>query len=159
MARNRAPFAAVTAAAIAATAGEPTPPCEPSLNAAVLPTWARAGFSDPEPRVPHAIGRENEIAAILFADQLTTPPTPPTRNKILWVARRPLDAPSDLRIQAQRMEEDDKRGDPVNRVVENGPGPSTVDLPEPRCWRLTLRWAERVDTLDLRYRARSALSG
>jgi hypothetical protein len=95
----------------------------------------------------------------VFAERLTVPPTPPTNNKILWVARRPPTAPDDLRIEAQRMDGTDKRGEPVDRVVENGPGPSTVDLPEPGCWRLTLRWTERVDSLDLRYRARSALSG
>lgn len=119
----------------------------------------RAGFSEAEPRVPHAIGRSGEIAGIVVAGRLTSPPAPRASNKILWVARRPLDAPSDLRIPAQRMDGSDEIGSPVSHVVEGGPGPSTVDLPEPGCWRLTLRWAEQVDSVDLRYRARSAESG
>jgi hypothetical protein len=34
-----------------------------------------------------------------------------------------------------------------------GPGPSIVNLPSPGCWKLTLRWSGRVDTLDLEYAA------
>jgi hypothetical protein len=92
-------------------------------------------------------------------DRGGSPPAPGESNKILWVARRPLDGPSDLRIAAQRMDGSDGIGSRVSHVVEGGPGPSTVDLPEPGCWRLTLRWAEQVDSVDLRYRARSAESG
>jgi len=42
-------------------------------------------------------------------------------------------------------------GAPVERRLEQFPGPSFVDLPEPGCWRLTLTWADRTDTLDLEY--------
>jgi hypothetical protein len=42
-------------------------------------------------------------------------------------------------------------GPPVRRIVPGGPGPSLVDLPSPGCWRLTLTWSGRRDSLDLRY--------
>jgi hypothetical protein len=42
-------------------------------------------------------------------------------------------------------------GAPVVRRVTGSPGPSIIDLPAAGCWRLTLRWSGRVDTLDLRY--------
>ena len=32
-----------------------------------------------------------------------------------------------------------------------GAGPSIVDLPDPGCWRLTLRWGKHRDTIDLVY--------
>ena len=103
--------------ATAIVLGSAPPPCSPPPPAippshgksAVRPTWDRAGFSEPEPQVPHAIGHDNQIAAIVFAERLTAPPTPGQDNNILWVARRAHDKPSD---------------------------PSTVDLPEPGCWRL-----------------------
>ena len=40
----------------------------------------------------------------------------------------------------------------VTRVVESGPGPSSVDLPE-GCWRISARWPGGEDELELRYRA------
>ena len=45
-------------------------------------------------------------------------------------------------------------GAPVTRKVSGGPGPSVVNLPSPGCWRLTLSWSGRVDSLDLRYQQR-----
>jgi hypothetical protein len=42
-------------------------------------------------------------------------------------------------------------GAPEERQVEGGPGPSTIDLPDPGCWRLSLTWGGRTDTLDLEY--------
>ena len=35
--------------------------------------WARSGFSDPRPRMPYVVGDDGAIAAILFAQPLTTP--------------------------------------------------------------------------------------
>jgi hypothetical protein len=39
----------------------------------------------------------------------------------------------------------------VSRTVLGGPGPSIINLPASGCWRLTLRWSGRVDSLDLDY--------
>jgi hypothetical protein len=111
----------------------------------VLPEWARTGFSEKEPRIAHVIGREGELAAILFGDPLTAPPSEAHSNKILWVARR-TPPPGPLKLTAVQG---DRR---VSRVVESGPGPSGVDLPA-GCWRITARWPGGSDELDLRYRA------
>jgi hypothetical protein len=135
--------------------------CEARVERGVLPAWARAGFSDAEPIMPHVISRSGEFAAILFGDPLTSPPSPSHNNKILWVAgpksgsapARPSASPgpTDLQISAQRMVGATPIGEPVERRVKGGPSPSIVDLPEAGCWRLSLTWADRTDSLDLEY--------
>jgi hypothetical protein len=138
------------------TAGAPaksTEPCRSAVQTGVLPPWARGGFSSPRPRIAHVLGRRGDIVAILFAQPLSTPPAADHSNKILWVARVPVDWPSDLRISAQRMTATRPVGAPVARRLAGGPGPSIVNLPQAGCWRLTLRWSHRVDSLDLLYRA------
>jgi hypothetical protein len=126
--------------------------CRAQVERGVLPVWARGGFSERRPRMPHVIGRSGDIAAILFTDPLLAPLSPKRRNKILWVSRLPVRG-SDLKIRAQRMEGARAAGRPVARLVKGGPGPSYVDLPAPGCWRLTLRWSGHRDSLDLRYAA------
>src|SRR4051794_4067777 len=42
------------------------PACHSAVHHGILPTWARTGFSDPRPRLPHVIGRSGEIAALVF---------------------------------------------------------------------------------------------
>jgi len=37
-----------------------------AVRQGVLPEWARTGFSDPRPRLPHVMGRSGEIAALVF---------------------------------------------------------------------------------------------
>jgi hypothetical protein len=138
---------ALTTPAVSSTA----PACHSAVHHGVLPTWARTGFSDPRPRLPHVIGRSGEIAALVFGFPLRSPPLKDRGNKILWVSRRTVEPLSDLRIRAQRMEGRRRVGRPVTRVVAGGPGPSGINLPAPGCWRLTLRWSGRTDELDLRY--------
>jgi hypothetical protein len=138
--------------AVAAAAASPsTPACHSVVRQGVLPTWARTGFSDPRPRLPHVLGRSGEIAALVFGYPLRSPAAKDRGNKILWVSRRDVKALSDLRIHAQRMDGRRRVGRPVTRVVVGGPGPSGINLPAPGCWRLTLRWSGRVDELDLQY--------
>jgi hypothetical protein len=120
----------------------------------VLPGWARAGFNEPRPRMPHVLGSASKIAAILWAVPLQSPPPKDHDNKILWVSRRTPVTRSDLRISAQRMTDSKPVGAPVSRSVAGGPGPSIIDLPSAGCWRLTLRWSGQVDTLELHYVAR-----
>jgi hypothetical protein len=117
-----------------------------AVDRGVLPEWARTGFSDPKPRMPHVTGHSGRIVAILFGDPLVAPPSPDRSNKILWVSRDPVQPLSDLRIRAT----DGART--VSRVVQGGPRPSLVDLPA-GCWHLSLRWSGRSDSLDLRYRS------
>jgi hypothetical protein len=146
-------IAAVAGVAAVAPAGASpsTPVCHSVVHHGVLPTWARTGFRDPRPRLPHVLGRSDEIAALVFGYPLRSPPAKDRGNKILWVSRRDVKALSDLRIHAQRMDGRRRVGRPVTRVVVGGPGPSGINLPAPGCWRLTLRWSGRTDELDLQY--------
>jgi hypothetical protein len=109
----------------------------------VLPEWARTGFSAKEPRIAHVLGRQGELVAILFGDPLTAPPREDRSNKILWVAKR-TPSPGPLKLTATQGSRT------LEREVENGPGPSGVDLPA-GCWRITARWPGGEDELDLTY--------
>jgi hypothetical protein len=125
--------------------------CRPAVIKGVLPVWARTGFSDPKPRMPYVLGRGGKILGILWTDTLNSPPAKDHNNKILWVSHATPRPQSDLRISAQRMNGSTAVGHPVARSVYGSPGPSIIDLPAAGCWRFTLRWSGRVDTLDLRY--------
>jgi hypothetical protein len=129
--------------------------CHPAVRHGVLPSWARTGFSDPRPRMPHVLGRSGEIAAVVFGYPLLSPPAKNRANKILWVSRRPIKPPDELRIRAQRMRGDRPVGKHVVRVIAGGPGPSYLNLPAHGCWRLSLRWSGRSDELDLDFVRRS----
>ena len=116
-----------------------------AIDRGELPSWATAGFSDPHPSMPHVLGNGGSITAILFGDPLVAPPAKDRSNKILWVARRPVNTPGALKIRAR----DGSRV--VDRTVESGVGPSIVDLPA-GCWTLDLSWSDGGhDTLALRY--------
>jgi hypothetical protein len=128
--------------------------CHSSMRHGVLPSWARTGFSDPRPRMPHVLGRSGEIAAIVFGYPLLSPPAQTRANKILWVSRRPIKPPDELRIRAQRMRGHRAVGKHVVRVIVGGPGPSYLNLPAPGCWRLSLRWSGRSDELDVDFQHR-----
>ena len=150
--RHRAALAAVLAGALlAAPPASARRACHAQVARGVLPTWARTGFSDPRPRLPHVVARHGSIAALLFGDPLRFPPPRHRANKVLWVARHTPNGPSDLRISAQRMRGTRRVGRHVIRVVPNGPGPSYLNLPADGCWRLSLSWSGRRDQLDLRF--------
>ena len=117
------------------------------MRTEALPTWARAGFSWDGSGTKHVYGDSDEILAILFGAPLTSPSAEDHSNKILWVSRQPVDSPADLRITAVL----DGTDVLAEQTVAGGPGPSTVDLPRPGCWRFTLSWSGRTDTLDLTY--------
>ena len=119
--------------------------CDGTPRTGVLPSWARDGFSEPAPAVPHVLSRDGRMVAILFAP-LQSPSAAGRNNKILWV-ERPDSPGTPLTLDAVR---DGSGGTVVQRELA-GPGPSTVDLPQPGCWRLTLRWGGFRDTIDLDY--------
>lgn len=126
-------------------------PCDPAVDMGVLPVWARAGFADPEPEMPHVLSRSGDAVAILFSYPLASPPRVGLNNKILWVHR---DGPtSPVEISAQRMEGTTTVGDPAQRSLDGGFAPSIVDLPDAGCWRLTLTYGDRTDSIDLEYAA------
>jgi hypothetical protein len=143
--------AVVLTQAASASAAPSARECHSAVRHGVLPAWARTGFSDPRPRLPHVMGHSGEIAALVFGHPLYAPPAKRRSNKILWVSRRQVRPLSDLRIHAQRMRGRKPVGRPVVRVVVGGPGPSTINLPTRGCWRLTLKWSGRTDQLDLVY--------
>lgn len=123
--------------------------CAFDVRRDVLPAWARAGFSEPSPAgFPYAVGTHGDILGVMFGYPLTAPPpsTGPA-NKILWVSRIPITAPTTLKITARQ----DGVAQPETREIAGGPGPSITDLPRPGCWHLTLTWSGHTDTLDLRY--------
>jgi hypothetical protein len=125
--------------------------CVSDVSTGVLPRWARAGFSGSQPRMPYELGRNGRIAALVFGYPLLSPPGKDQTNKILWVERHASQRPTALWIHAQRMSGTHAVGPAVTRVVGHGPGPSIINLPAAGCWRLTLTWSGRSDTLDLRY--------
>lgn len=127
--------------------------CASQVETAVLPQWARGGFSDPKPTMPYELGRAGDIAALVWSFPLLSPPPRTHSNKILWVSRVQTRPGSNLRIAAQRMQGSRPVGTPVSRTVFGGPGPSIINLPASGCWRLTLRWSGRLDSLDLDYAA------
>src|SRR3954466_4554126 len=117
---------------LAGCGGKSSSPCG-AIDRGELPSWATAGFSDAHPSAPHVLGQDGRITAILFGDPLVSPPGAKRSNKILWVTRTPLNASVPLKIHAV----DGSRT--VDRVVQEGPGPSIVDLPA-GCWRMQLSW-------------------
>jgi len=135
----------------------PEPGCAARVQQGQLPEWARAGFSG-DARATYAVSRSGQMVAVLFGYPLSQPPAADRNNKILWVSapasatpRDPSAGPGydDLVIDARL----DGRGEPVQRRIAGGPGPSIVDVPAPGCWRLALRWSGRADVIDLDYGA------
>jgi hypothetical protein len=121
--------------------------CTSVVRTGVLPTWARAGFSEPAPAAPHVLSAHGDFAAILFGATLSSPPAPDRNNKILWVSRVTDGAAGSLLIDAVRAGTTTH----VRREVAGGPGPSIINLPQPGCWHLTLRWGANHDAIDLDY--------
>jgi hypothetical protein len=131
--------------------------CASAVVYSPLPTWARAGFTQPGVAMPHVLGAHGGIVAVLWArhDPLMTPTPPGRNNKILWVSKLPLSGPSDLEITARELIGGVPAGPVQHRSVTGGPGPSLVDMPTAGCWQFTLRWSGHSDTVDLPYSAGS----
>jgi hypothetical protein len=111
----------------------------------------RGGFG-PGTRTTYVLGRHGAIGAVLWGVKtLDSPPAENRNNKILWVPRHVSKSVAPLWIRMQKMVGTTSVGAPVRRIVGTGPGPSLVDAPSTGCWRLTLTWSGRKDTLDLVY--------
>jgi hypothetical protein len=130
--------AVISPASAAGCAGQP--PVSP------LPAWARSGFTPPGIAMPHVMGAQGNIVAILWvtSDALHAPALPDRANKILWVSRV-SSGPMTIRATLAGS----TRTATVN--LPNGPGPSYVDMPAPGCWTLHLSWGGHSDQLSLRY--------
>jgi hypothetical protein len=126
-------------------------PCAAQVHRDVLPVWMRGGFSGPRPRVPYVLGRNGAIGGVVFGDPLNAPPAQRKNNKVLWVPRHYSKTVAALWIRMQQMEGTRPVGVPIRKIIPTGPGPSYVDAPAVGCWRLTLTWSGRRDTVDLAY--------
>ncbi|HYJ74340.1 MAG TPA: hypothetical protein VEV65_02025 [Kineosporiaceae bacterium] len=115
--------------------------CRSTVVTGVLPQWARGGFSDPEPVMPYVRSASGTIVAIIW-EPLTGPPRDDSGDKVLWVWQRPA---SDVHAVA-RLE---GTGPAVSFVDPGVTGPSSVRLPSPGCWRVTITWPGGSDTIDL----------
>ena len=145
--------AAATVAAVAVVALGPDPgstsgpasgpaPCRSTVVTGVLPVWARAGFSDPEPVMPYVRSASGDIIAIIW-EPLTGPPRDESGDKVLWAWRS-------LQIDGLRaVARLDGTGPAVSFVKPGVTGPSAVSLPSPGCWRVTITWTGGSDTIDL----------
>lgn len=132
----------------------PAPACGSPIHTDALPSWARAGFSGDGSGAQHVYGDRGEILAVLFGAPLSSPPAPDRSNKILWVARQPVAIGDQLEITAVLA----GTTAPARQTVPGGPGPSIVDLPRAGCWRLTLSWSGRTDTMALNYQPPTSAS-
>jgi hypothetical protein len=110
----------------------------------------RGGFSGSRPSMPYTLGKRGAIGAILWGS-LYAPPSQSLGNKILWVPRHYSKSVMPMWIKLQKMDGTQLVGAPIREIVKTGPGPSYVDAPSAGCWRLTLTWSGRQDTLDLSY--------
>lgn len=129
-----------------------TSSCSSGATFGAIPVWARSGFSG-SAKMHYVLGHGHTIAGLLFAYPLSSPPPTGEDNKILWVSRQPDTSGASLHIKAVRMIGTRPVGTAVRRTIAHGPGPSIINLPESGCWRFTLSWAGKQDTLDLRYLA------
>jgi hypothetical protein len=127
------------------------PACRAHVHHDVLPVWMRGGFSGPKPRIPYAVGSTGAIVAVIFGWPLKSPPAAGRNNKILWVPRRTAKTIAPFWIRLQLMNGTQMVGAPIRKIIATGPGPSIVDVPTAGCWRSTLSWSGRRDTLDLEY--------
>jgi hypothetical protein len=123
--------------------------CSAALAVGPLPAWARSGFHPPGQPIPHVMGAQDKIVAIVWArhDALHVPPLPNQANKILWVSRLDVQPGSPLMIRAAL----NGTGRTATRELPNGPGPSYVNLPVAGCWTLNLSWSGHRDQVELRY--------
>ena len=129
--------------------------CAPQVRNGVLPVWMRGGWQPgAKPQTTYVVGRNGAIGAVLWgARALDSPPAQSRNNKILWVPRHISKSVAPLWIKMQETDGVQAVGAPVRRIITSGPGPSIVDAPSAGCWRLTLTWSGRKDTLDLVYAA------
>ena len=121
--------------------------CHSRVSSGPVPAWANTGFS-PGATVPHVVGDEGNIVAVLFSQPLiSTSDGSPPQNKVLLVAKEVPHGPTPVTIEARLSGSDVV----VERQRPDGPGPGVLDLPQPGCWNLTLHWDGKTDTLALDY--------
>ncbi|GGL97446.1 hypothetical protein [Nakamurella endophytica] len=139
----------------------PASACQP-VQTSVLPSWARVGFTDPEPEMPSVLSDHGLFLAIVFVPALVSPPAADYNNKILWAAR-PADPRQTSMSAGDRVDLSfhidgrlEGTSTTMSTTVPGGPGPSIVDVPAPGCWVLRLTWGRYTDTVALPYADRAS---
>ena len=125
--------------------------CENAITEGTLPEWADAARVEV---ARYVIADDRSALGVLWADPLIAgEPSPehPT-NKILWIMNRARKG-SDLTVLASL---DGSTASPHAFTFEanSGPGeiyPTEIDLPEPGCWQLRLRWAGHETVVHVPY--------
>jgi hypothetical protein len=122
-----------------------------------LPAWTAPAFAASGTRASpwlYAVSQRGLVVAIVFGYPLRAGnPTDPA-NKVLWIMRLPRHG-SPLAIDARPL----TVAAPLVKdtwPADSSPGeiyPSYFNAPRAGCWRLTLRWAHHVDSIDLRVKA------
>ncbi len=140
---------------VAACSSAPAPPapsptrpalrCASAVSRAALPEWARTGFSGDGSGVPHVVGAQGDLVAVLFQYPPTAAADPRVGDKILWVSRPTQQPMQPLTIHAVL----DDGATVAEREVPEGPGPSQVNFPAAGCWTLTLSWSGHTDTMAI----------
>jgi hypothetical protein len=134
----------------AAAPGKGTGCGDTPISPGQLPRWTASARVPPD--VPYAVSREANVVAVLFGYPLQAGQREDGRsNKILWVMRDPRDG-KPLHLTARLL----AGGSSVSlgREADSGPGeiyPSTVDVPAPGCWHMTLEWNGHTATMELPY--------
>jgi hypothetical protein len=127
------------------------------LDRGPVPAWTAPAFSDSGPNSPpwpHALSGRGNVVAIVFGYPLRAGDPADRTNKILWIMRLPRHG-SPLTVEARPLH----ANAPLithHWPADSSPGeiyPSYVNVPTAGCWRLTVRWAQHTDWIDLRYEA------
>ena len=105
------------------------------------------------PNSPYVISDAGNAVGYMFGFRLRAVNSDGTSsNKILWYVRLPRDG-HPLHIEAR------PRGRQAPVVQSDHPSgaspgeiyPSSVDVPKPGCWHITLSWGPHTDSVDLEY--------
>ena len=127
----------------------PTAPVESTrcvVHTGALPGWARSGFTPSDQALPHVVGEHDKIVGVVFGYPLRSPARPGRANKILWVPRSAAQH-DPLKIKAALIGSSRH----ASRQVDDGPGPSIIDMPAPGCWIFSLSWSGHTDQVAVPY--------
>jgi hypothetical protein len=116
-----------------------------------VPAWLEVAAGR-APQLPYVVAVPDSAAGFLFARPLRAGHPENPSNKILWVVRTPRRG-STLEVDGRPL---GAAGPTVHQSqpADSSPGeiyPSIVDVPDPGCWRFTLRWATGRVEVDLDY--------
>jgi uncharacterized protein YceK len=142
-----------SASTVAATQSSDPAPCRPApLHHGPPPAWTAAAWSDSSPgfTLPYALSSGDTAGAFFFANPVRAGRPANPSNKVLWIVRFPRNG-NPLRITA-RFGADPALVVRASWPADSQPGeiyPSSLDLPRPGCWALTLAWGQHRTSIDV----------